>query len=377
MSEKTSSADSEKTESIKHILIWTEKNLKPLINLGEGRTVFIEKKCEWNNCNVTGDRNLLGDYTEFEAIIFGGTQLYLLRYKNDLPKRRDPKQKYIYANLESAASYPVCTSVWNYFFNTTWTYRLDSTLFWPYFIIEDSNNIRVGPKKNIHWMNISDMDPIDKDLKVKFKFILEATIGLKSKAAAWFVSNCNTMSLRELFVKQLEEQMHVYALELDVYGDCGKLQCSQINMKGCELMLQKNYYFYLAFENTFSEDYVTEKILHALRHDTVPIVFGGANYTRFMPEGSYLNALELGPHKLAQRMHELIHNPEAYFLYFKWKKYYSYHFPHEKSETDAYCNFCEFLNTHESMKKKTVIEYFNIWWTPHVYCQDVHNISIH
>lgn len=89
------------------------------------------------------------------------------------------------------------------------------------------------------------------------------------------------MSLREHFVKQLEEQMHVYALELDVYGDCGKLQCSQINMKGCELMLQKNYYFYLAFENTFSEDYVTEKILHALRHDTVPIVFGGANYTRF------------------------------------------------------------------------------------------------
>lgn len=175
MSEKTSSADSEKTESIKHILIWTEKNLKPLINLGEGRTVFIEKKCEWNNCYVTGDRNLLGDYTEFEAIIFGGTQLYLLRYKNDLPKRRDPKQKYIYANLESAASYPVCTSVWNYFFNTTWTYRLDSTLFWPYFIIEDSNNIRVGPKKNIHWMNISDMDPIDKDLKVKFKFILEVS----------------------------------------------------------------------------------------------------------------------------------------------------------------------------------------------------------
>ncbi|CAG9558442.1 unnamed protein product [Danaus chrysippus] len=271
--EKSSDRDREKKETIRYILIWTEKNVKPLINLGEGRTVFIEKKCKWSNCYVTDDRNLLGDYTEFEAIIFGGTQLYLLRYKNDLPKRRDPNQKYIYATLESAAGYPVCTSFWNNFFNTTWTYRLDSTLFWPYFIIEDNNNITVGPKKNIIWKNISNMDPIDKDLK--------ATIGLKSKAAAWFVSNCNTVSLREHFVKQLEEQMIVYGLELDVYGDCGKLQCSQINMKGCETMLQRNYYFYLAFENALSEDYVTEKILHALRYDTVPIVFGGANYTRF------------------------------------------------------------------------------------------------
>nr|XP_037877562.1 alpha-(1,3)-fucosyltransferase C-like [Bombyx mori] len=68
-------------------------------------------------------------------------------------------------------------------------------------------------------------------------------------------------------------------------------------------MIREKYYFYLSFENSFGEDYVTEKLLHALEFDAVPVVYGGANYTRFMPEGIYLNARELGAAALAEKMH--------------------------------------------------------------------------
>ena len=43
--------------------------------------------------------------------------------------------------------------------------------------------------------------------------------------------------------------------------------------------LLKSYKFYLAFENSWCNDYVTEKLWRTLKTDTVPIVLGGANYS--------------------------------------------------------------------------------------------------
>lgn len=42
-------------------------------------------------------------------------------------------------------------------------------------------------------------------------------------------------------------------------------------------MAHVDYYFYFSIENSFSEDYVTEKLLHALKHYAIPVVYGGAN----------------------------------------------------------------------------------------------------
>lgn len=83
---------------------------------------------------------------------------------------------------------------------------------------------------------------------------------------------------------------------------------------------------------------------------------------RFMPDGIYLNAKELGVKKLAAKMNELINDPEKYANYFKWKKYYSYHSKHERPETDEYCKMCELLNNEEQLKKTTIIDNFRDWW---------------
>ncbi|KAL4717600.1 hypothetical protein ACJJTC_000749 [Scirpophaga incertulas] len=339
----------------KYILLWTNPTNTPFVYFGIGNSIFIKKKCKWTNCYVTSDINYLSDVTMFEVIAFNGPQLQeMIAYKN-IPRRRSLSQKYVFANIESSANYPICTDIWNEFFNWTWTYKLDSDAVWGYLTIRNSTNHIVGPRKDMHWMNFIEMDDINYDLKDKLKS--------KSRAVAWFASSCMTSSLREKYVTNLQNHLKKYNLMIYIYGKCGEYECPAELMPRCLKMLENKYYFYLAFENAISEDYVTEKIIYALKHNTVPIVFGGANYTRFLPYGSYLNAYKMHPENLASTIHRIIQNPTMYHNFFRWKKYYSYHHRNESPETDDYCNFCAILNNEKLIKASTVYENFNYWWT--------------
>ena len=54
---------------------------------------------------------------------------------------------------------------------------------------------------------------------------------------------------------------------VDVYGECGKLGCPRDNQPQCDKTLSISYKFYLSFENSNCEHYVTEKFFHnALRY---------------------------------------------------------------------------------------------------------------
>ena len=55
-------------------------------------------------------------------------------------------------------------------------------------------------------------------------------------------------------------------------------------------MLERDYKFYLAFENSLCRDYVTEKFYNPLLYWTVPVAYGGADYEAIgAPPNSYID----------------------------------------------------------------------------------------
>lgn len=259
-------------KNLKYLLLWTRGDYSPFSFLEEGQRTFLKNNCSMVNCYVTSDKSLFGtDYTKFDAIAFNGRTMK--SYK--LPHSRSPHQKYIYFNMESADNYPVCNQKFDGFFNWTATYKLDSDLPTPYVLIRDKNRAIVGPKHRMQWRE--NMGNVYLDYR--------QTTENKTKMAAWFVSHCRTRSGRHIFVDKLQKALLSYGHHVDIFGHCGNLRCPR-GRKGktepCNLLLQKDYFFYLALENSFAEDYVTEKLLTAMSNNVIPIVFGGADYSRYV-----------------------------------------------------------------------------------------------
>ncbi|XP_013198186.2 alpha-(1,3)-fucosyltransferase C [Amyelois transitella] len=338
---------------LKYILIWTDPELVPVVYLNGGQTRFEQNKCPYTNCYATSNASFLQDYSQFDVVVFNGPEV-ISWPANMLPSKRSENQKYVFATIESSHNYPLCSNKFDGYFNWTWSYRLDSESRWGYIIVRNSMNRIIGPNKVMHWLKLGEMKPVSEEFKKSLR--------TKTKAAAWFVSNCLTRSKREYYVKSLKKELKKFNLTVDIYGECGFLSCSRSYDRICEEIVNTHYYFYLAFENSFSEDYVTEKLLIALQNNAIPVVYGGANYTRFMPDGIYLNARELGVEKLARKMDDLIRDPEMYAEFFKWKNHYTYHRKNENRETDDYCSICALLNNEEMMKKKSVYKRFRKWW---------------
>lgn len=267
-----------KVNSLKYILQWTSDSNVPFVYMGKGREGFVTRNCPHTNCFVTSNKAYLGDYTKFDVVAFAGPELSKgIIYGINKPERRSPHQKYVFASIEAADNYPICSNEYDGFFNWTWTYKLDSVVHWGYIVIRDLENNIIGPNKSMNWLKPDEMRPVSDEFKNRLK--------TKTKAAAWFVSNCISKSNREKVARELQLELSKYicdgtTCEVDVYGSCGVLMCSRDHENECDKNIERAYYFYLAFENAFSEDYVTEKLLRALKNNAVPIVYGGANYTR-------------------------------------------------------------------------------------------------
>lgn len=267
-----------KVNGLKYILQWTSDLNVPFVDMGKGQKGFIDRKCPHTNCFVTSNQSYLGDLTKFDVIAFAGPELSEdILYRIGIPKIRSPHQKYVFGSIESPNYYPIITDKYDGFFNWTWTYKLDSEVHWGYIVIRDLHDNIIGPRKDMNWLKPDKMTPVSHQYKQMLK--------TKRKAAVSFISNCVTESSREEILRELREELGRYRCmgtncTIDVYGKCGSLVCSHDHQEICDKKIAMTYYFYLSFENALSEDYVTEKLLRALNNDAVPIVYGGANYTR-------------------------------------------------------------------------------------------------
>ena len=231
------------------------------------------------------------------------------------------------------------------------TYRTDSDIFMPYG--------QVGVKNS---------KTLNKPVKWK----------AKTRLAAWFVSHCVTLSKRENLVNKLLEYLPPNTV--DIYGYCGSKRCPRGNetKESCWKKVEKNYKFYLSLENSICKDYVTEKMFEALKHNVVPIVLGGANYSSVFPEKSFINMQDFSSMKeLASYLLMLDGNRSEYIKYFKWKE--EFEILNSKHDfNQAHCRLCQFL--HENQGQSKIVDNLDRWWVQGSSCSSaggtgVENVS--
>lgn len=184
----------------------------------------------------------------------------------------------------------------------------------------------------------------------------------KTKMVAWFVSHCKSRNYREDYVKVLQKHIKV-----DIYGKCGPLNCgSQLNKTAadCMEMLEKDYRFYLAFENSFCKEYVTEKLWRTINMSIIPVVLGGANYSDYIPPHSYIDVRDFkGPLALASYLHEVANDEALYNSYFVWKRDYKWVVDAEKTEE---CVICRYVN--ENYNTVQIYDRLDLFWNENRDC---------
>lgn len=261
-----------KDDSLIYILSWKKENTEetPFTCRDRGRETFINKHCLYQNCFYTSNRSYFNDVREFDIILFNVMHYY---YHN--PPRRSDYQRYVFLGLEPASKTTI-PKVYQYkhFFNMTATYKLNSNIPMRNFVIRNKKGEIIGPNTNMNWKSPKKMKPTSDYVKSKLRH--------KKIAAVWMSSRCNKHGKNEKFIFNLRDELLKYNLKLDIFGKCGHLKCKSglDGVETCEALVESDYYFFLAFEDHMDDDYVTKKLMVPLLHYSVPVVYGGANYTR-------------------------------------------------------------------------------------------------
>ena len=88
-------------------------------------------------------------------------------------------------------------------------------------------------------------------------------------------------------------------------------------------IFSKNYKFYLGFENSFCDGYITEKFYKYFNLDLIVVTRGINQYSNIVPSEAYINALDYdSPKKLAEKLLYLDTHDDAYVNMLKEKDKY-------------------------------------------------------
>jgi hypothetical protein len=167
----------------------------------------------------------------------------------------------------------------------------------------------------------------------------------KTRLVTWLASRCFTHSLRHEYVQELQKYIPV-----DIFGRCGPNGPQPYNETATIINSGK---FYLAFENSFCKDYITEKLFQVFRArndiHTVPIVMGAGTYNVTLPPKSYIDVRDFeSPKALAEYLLELDTNDSLYMEYFQWRKKYVCR------QGGGMCEICRAINKFSGKSNNTL-----------------------
>ncbi|CAH1775855.1 unnamed protein product [Owenia fusiformis] len=225
------------------------------------------------------------------------------------------------------------------YFNWTMTYRSTSDIHIPY-----GNSF---PKDS----------PTDNGI--------DYTIG-KTKMVSAMVSGYQSQNFRMEYIKELENYIQV-----DMFGRYG-IPCYGHYFQTCPLL--KLYKFYLAFENSNCEEYVTEKLwLNGYHNNVLPVVMGATKefYTSIAPPYSYIHIEDFKtPQHLAHYLRYLNSNDTAYNEYFKWRDTHDYCYSLLHLGMQPWKVICEKLNSFNGEHK--VYKNMSTYLDPESQCRPAH-----
>lgn len=309
-----------------HILIWKygptiERRL--LMNFSSQR-VDPFKNCPVKNCDITYKDSAI----KTADIVL--VHLHRMKSPKELPPLRGkPDQIWAFLTEESPhhtflrPDKNISIKSYNGIFNWSMSYRMDSDIPVPY----GRTVIKKHPEQ------------VDLHLK-KRRDVLVAILG----------SNCGGKNNRWAYVKELQKY-----IEVDVYGACGKLKCPGHFKKDCPDL--EKYMFYLSFENSNCDEYITEKVWWNAFHkkNSIPIVMGAnrANYKKILPPNSYIDVDEFAnPASLAQFILRLNRTNE-FLEYYQWKSHFEVLNEHGyfQSLNFHFCRVCQALNYNDKKQK--------------------------
>uniref|UniRef100_A0A7M5VDM3 Fucosyltransferase n=2 Tax=Clytia hemisphaerica TaxID=252671 RepID=A0A7M5VDM3_9CNID len=213
-------------------------------------------------------------------------------------------------------------SRYNNIFNWTCTYSRKSEVYDPIFHI-----VSKAGKKTLTSQDFS---------KGRTKMIFAA------------INNCFVE--RVLMIKRLKK-----LVSFDVYGACGR-KVGDANLPPCPRFtescskIMRKYHFYFAMENSYCDNYITEKYYqNGLLNGLIPIVLGGAHYgdNRVAISHSYINLQDFDSlENLTNFLEYLANNKTAYNKYFWWRDFY------EIKRQSKVCAVCKRLWESEKADKE-------------------------
>lgn len=216
---------------------------------GRDNDKFVGGQCLVDACTISTDPRDAS--TSDMRLLYGESSLF-----QPSQRLKPPGQIWVIYLLES----PTSTGEFHNFYdliNWTATFRWDSTIVTPYAKFVPRSARQNTSPKSMSLNEHSYTDPAS--LSTKLPTVINYAAG-KTKMVAWFVSNCFSRNERGAYVEELSRHLPV-----DVFGVCGKPSCRRLD-DSCWLRLRREYKFYLAFENSNCDYYITEKFFdNALR----------------------------------------------------------------------------------------------------------------